>query len=460
MMKIIRSAGIAILLTIVSTPAFGDDGSGKRTLTLDECVELGLKSSKKLHAAAMKVDASAARVKEISADRLPVLKLQAGYTRLSETPPFEVQLPFPDIPGLSLPKSFVISPNIYDNYSLRLNLQQPLFTGFRLRAGGEAARWNLKGAEQDRDAERSEFVFAVRTAYWNLYKALEIRKAVDESRARIEAHLVDVRNFHETGLLTKNDVLRAEVRLSQVELARLDAAHAVEMAGVVLNNLMGLPLGTEIDPATRIDAAVAAGRPVSGEENPSGTDLMIEKASNRRHEIKSLDFRVKAGEAGVLAAKSGWYPQVYLAGNYYDMRPNSRLMPAQDKFTSTWDIGISLSLDLWNWGKTARQTQQAKAQLSQAMDALGLLKDAVAVEVRQTLLELSGAEARISLSRRVVVQAEENLRVTDEKFKEGVALNADVLDAENDYLQAKTELTRSLVDHELAKAKLGKVTGE
>ena len=173
-----------------------------------------------------------------------------------------------------------------------------------------------------------------------------------------------------------------------------------------------------------------------------------------------MDLRVKAGAAGVVAARSGWYPQVYLAGNYYDLRPNPRLLPARDKFYSTWDLSLNISMDLWNWGATARQTEQAKARLTQAQDALGMVRDAVALELRQCRLELAAAGTKIEASRQAVNQAEENLRVTRERFREGVALNTDVLDAQVLALQAKTNLTRSLVDAELAAARWRKAMGE
>jgi outer membrane protein TolC len=173
-----------------------------------------------------------------------------------------------------------------------------------------------------------------------------------------------------------------------------------------------------------------------------------------------MDLRVKAGEAGVAMARSGRYPQVYLAGNFYDLRPNPRLLPAKDKFYSTWDVSVNISVDLWNWGATARQTEQAKARLAQARDALGMVKDAVALELRQCRLELAASRAKVGVAREAVVQAEENLRVARERFREGVALNTDVLDAEVLALQAKTSLTQSQVDAALAGARLRKALGE
>jgi outer membrane protein len=442
--KTLALFGTAVLLALIR-PAGAQDGP-KRRLTLDECVAMGVDASKGLHASGMRVEASAAKAKETKAARLPSLKFGAGYTRLSEVPPFEVSLPF-------LPTKLVVSQNYFNNYALKLGLQQPVFTGFRLESTANMASLNMKAAEQDLARDRNEVVYDIRAAYWNLYKAREFVTVVDETETQIQAHLSDVKNMFDQGLMTRNEVLRVEVQLSSVHLARIDAANAVEMAGIWLNNLLGLPLETEIELATGV-ADPAAG---AGASDPP--ESLVTGAQGDRADVKAMEFRVKASEAGVTVAKSGRYPQVYLSGNYYDLRPNSRLLPAKNKFYSTWDISLNVSADLWNWGTTARQADQAKAQLAQAADALGQMKDAVAVEVRQCWLDLRRAGEKIAVGRASVAQAEENLRVTTDRFKEGVALNTDVLDAQVSLLQAKTNLSQSLADRELARARLDKARG-
>jgi len=424
-------------------------------LTLEECVELGLRNSKPVHASQMNVDAALARSREASASRLPSLQFGGGYTRLSEVPPFEVRLPFP--PGMNLPASILVSRNYYDSFALKVGLRQPVFTGFRLKGGAEAAQFETEAAANDLESVRSETVYRIRAAYWSLFKAGEVRKAVDENVAQVEAHLADVRNLFEHGLLTKNEVLKVEVQLSSARLVRLDAANAVETAAVWLNSLIGAPLDAPIATATSV--AELEGGTGDGPET-GGLDALLDKALHERADLKAMGFRAKAGEAGVTVAKAGWYPQVYLSGNYYDMKPNSRLLPAQNRFYSTWDVSLNVSLDLWNWGATLRQTQQAKARLAMIQDGLGQLRDAAAVEVRQHWLAIGRAREKIAVAREAIDQAGENLRVTVERFKEGVALNSDVLDAESAHLAARTNYAQALVDLELVKAGLARAVGD
>ena len=131
-----------------------------------------------------------------------------------------------------------------------------------------------------------------------MFKAGEFLKAIDENVAQVEAHLADVRNFFEQGLLTKNEVFRVEVQLSNARLARLDAANAVEIVQVRLNSLLGLPLDTEIEAATRIgEAAAVEGRAGGGdgggrEDGPG----LLEKALDRRPDLERWTSGSKRGK--------------------------------------------------------------------------------------------------------------------------------------------------------------------
>ncbi len=422
-------------------------------LSLEETISKGLDSSPALHASRMRAESSAARTRETSAARLPSLGFNGGYARLSGVPPFEVELPIQPLP-------VIVSRNYPNQYSLQLSVQQPLFTGFRLQSATDAARMFEAAAGLDLEKDRSEFIFAVKSAYWGLAQAREFESVVGETIRQVQEHLKDVRAFYDQGLLTKNEVLRTEIQLSNAQLLAIDARNAVEVARTSLNTLIGLPVATDVELTTSA-ASLASNLPEGGtpDGDVSAARSLIDTALAARPDIKSADFRIRASEAGVKAARAGWYPQLGLFGNYLYLRPNPRLLPAQDKFYGTWSLGVSLSMDVWNWGKTRSQTEQAKALAAQAEDARKLLGDQVVLEVTQSRLALVQARDKIRVAGEAVGQAEENLRMVREQFREGVALNADVMDAEVFLLQTRIARTRAAIDLVLAQARLEKALG-
>ena len=147
-------------------------------------------------------------------------------------------------------------------------------------------------------------------------------------------------------------------------------------------------------------------------------------------------------------------------GNYYYSRPNQRIFPSKDEFKDTWDAGVNLSLNVWDWLTTAHQTEQAQATLAQAVDGIGIIKDNITLEVTQNYLSVDQAKRKIDISELTVKQATENMRITADKFKNGLALSSDVIDAETAQSTAKINYTNSIVDYELAKARLDKSIGK
>jgi outer membrane protein len=431
---------IFILATLF--PLFGLS-QGKRSMSIEEAIQIGLENSKTLHIASMKVLAADARSSEANAARLPSLRLQAGYVRLSEIDPFAVQVPFYPLP-------ITISPIVLNNYSTRLSLQQPLFTGFRLEKSAAAAEYAAEAANYDLSRGKTDLVFNIKSGYWNLYKVKEIKRVVDENVELVKAHLTDVENMMAQGLATKNDLLKVQVQLSSSQLAQIDASNSVTIAMMTLNNLIGLPIETEIDLTSVIKSQAM--------ENQHSADIARE-AIDTRADLKAAEMRVQANEASVTAAKGSWYPQVSLYGNYHYSRPNPRILPTKDEFKNTWDLGVNLSFDIWNWNTTKHQVDQGEAVLAQSREATEQLKDAITLEVNQANLVLLQSNEKIKVAEKGVEQADENYRITKNKFRSGTATNTDLLDAEVALLQAKVNYTTSLVDYELAEARLLRAVG-
>lgn len=417
------------------------------SLTVEQAIQLGLENSKVLHASLMRLNYADAKSAEVNSQRLPSLKFSGGYTRLSDIPPFSITLP-QQLGG----NSFTLAPSVLNNYAMKLSLEQPLFTGFRLDAAANAAAYNARASEQDYTKSKADLTYNIRAAYWSLFQAMELKKVNDENAEQVKAHLRDVQNLLDQGMATTNDVLKVQVQLSAARLRQIEANNNVQLAAIALNNTIGIPLQTRITIDSQLER-----RASTHNEN---VQALIERAMEKRPELRAMEYRVRAGEAAITGAKAGWWPQIYLSANYNYNRPNQRVQPIQDVFKDTWDVTLGVSLDIWNWGRTLHLTDQASAQYEEAKDAWTQTKDVITLEVTQNYLNLKQAQERTAVAEHGVQQAEESYRVTNTRFKEGLAQNSDLLDAEVALLLAKTNYTNALVDYALAEARLQKSTGE
>jgi len=363
-----------ILITFVLITSLNLFAQDKLSLTIEQAIEIGLQNSKMLHSSLMKVKSAEAKMKEVNALRLPSLKLNAGYRRLSEVDPFSISTPF---------GTFDISPSILNNYSAQLSLMQPVFTGFRLLANSDINAQLSNATNEEYNKDKSELMFNVKNSYWSLFKATQFKKVMDETVAQIKAHVEDAKNLEKVGMMTKNDILKLEVQLSNILYQQADAENMVRLAMVALNNTLGISLSTNIEITSTANLVAV---------QLDDLTRLVEQAVDRRPEIKVADSRIKASEAGVTLAKSSWYPQISIGANYYYSRPNQRIMPTKDQFDGTWDAGVNLSINVWDWMTTKHQTDQAESQLAQAVDGLGMIKDGVTLEVTQNYFNVNQAK--------------------------------------------------------------------
>jgi outer membrane protein len=422
--------------------AFIVSAQQKMLLTVEQAVQIGLENSKALRTSQFKVQAAEAKASETGTLGLPSLKVQGTYTRLSDVPPSQVTV---------FGNTFTLSPTVLNNYGIKATVQQPLFTGWKISGAEEAAEYSSEATKQDFYKDKSDVIYNIKAAYWNLYRANEFKKFVDENVQQIQSHVTDAENLLKQGMLTSNDVLKVQVQLSDAKVRQIDAVNNVQLAMLALNNTLGLPLSTQIEIISSLQPAVA---------ERSDINQLIKRAVDVRPDILAMNARVKASEAVLTSARGGWWPQVYLVGNYNYLRPNQRIFPTKDEFKDTWDVSLSVSFDLWNWNQTGHQTTQAQAQVAQAEEGLSLMKDGVTLEVTQNYLAVNQSKERAAVADQGVAQAEENYRVMSDKFKKGLVPNSELLDAEIALLQAKLNRTQSLVEYELAAARLSKSIGE
>lgn len=438
-----RRLFIVILCQCIMLHIYTSAAQNTRTLKLSEAVELGLNQSRMLAIGKEKIKSADAKIDEVKASRLPVLKFLSGYTRLSDVPPFIVSLPFPGT------TPFTIAPVILDNYVMKLSAAQPLFTGFKLENLEESAVFAAKAMYSEYDKDKLELSSMIKMQYWSLVKAKQFVVVAAESVEILKTHVSDIQKLQKAGMAQLSDILKVQVQLSEAEYRLIEAKNQMQLAMMGLNNTLRLPLGTQLDVTE-----------IPNEQVPEvSLESMVDKAIMIRPDLKASELRVKAGETQVKVAQASWYPQVSAFAEYNYNNPNMRIVPARSQFDQTWAAGIQISMDLWNWGLNSAQSRQAEAQLAQAMDASALTKEAIQIEVMQSYTLMKQAIDKIPVTETSIRQAEEQVRVVNARFASGGAIMTDILDAETALILAKMNRVQAIIDLEMAKVKLEKSIG-
>ncbi|MCB0744344.1 MAG: TolC family protein, partial [Ignavibacteriae bacterium] len=287
---------IFTLIIIFSIKSF----TQTKTYTLDESIKLGIENSKVLKISNAKLAIASAKVTEIKSQRFPKLSFNAAYMRLSDVPPFEISTSF-------FPTPIRIQEAVLNTYNFKLSLQQPIFKGFKLSSLNSAADYNLESTELDYSKDINEEAFKIISAFWNIYKAENANKIIDENLKSLESHINDAKSFLENDLITRNDLLKIEVQYSTVQLKKVEVENALEIAKALFNKTLGNGISDEVKIETE--------ELTLNIHKDNFNDLLIEAKSNRL-ELESVSKRILAGKEQLSASKSGWYPSIFLISDF------------------------------------------------------------------------------------------------------------------------------------------------
>jgi outer membrane protein TolC len=415
---------------------------GAVPLTLEDAISRGIESSHRIAEAAARSRAAEAAVRARRAAGLPVLAIMGGYQRTNHVEQFGVLLPDNQLR--------VIYPDVPDNYRARLDVQWPLYTGGRVASAERAARAEAGAAASDIDALRNDLRLEITRAYWTLVTARESVVVLEQALERMQAHLADVKNRLDAGLVPPSDVLSVQAQASRQQMLNIQARSARDVAEADLARLVGLPMGTAITTTTALSPPPEAGSMVRE---------LAETARGRRQDRAALAQRADAARERTRAAAAGLKPSVALGGGFDYARPNPRIFPREASWRESWDAGVNVSWPLFDGGRTRAETTEA-AEVVRSFDArLAEFDEVLTVELRQRLSELESTLAVLTAADDAIRAAAEARRVVGERFAAGVATSTEVLDAQVALLQAELDRTQAIAAARMAETRLQRSVG-
>jgi len=392
-----------------------------QVLSLDQAIKQGVENNRQLKISAYKVALAETKYKEAVDLTLPSLKASAGYTRLSDVDQPKIQFP-------GAPEPVALFPVYVNNYSGRISLSETIFSGFRLKYAMESQKLLQQATKLDAGRDHDEVVFNIINAYFNLYKLQQSIQIVDESLRSLDQRISESQKMEQQGILLHNDVLKLQLQRSNTELTRIDLQNNLAIASYNFNIL----IGNNEKAFVSIDSTI-----VKDVESLKSMDEYISDAMKNRSDLQALTTRSKSIDNNLKIAKNSYYPQLAVAANYYDARPNPRVIPPQDKFVTTWDAGLVLTWDLMNLYSNKHNIADSRIQFQQSEENIHLMEDGIKMEVNQDYITCNQSKQKIEVMQSSLQQAEENYRIVNSRFHSSLALTSELVDADAALLQSK-----------------------
>lgn len=430
----------ALLLTMLSGMAMAQNA---KNLSLDEAITLSLQNSKDLKLSHAKIKEASASLRDSRNRMLPDLSVSGSYLRLNK-PDADLKLKLGSSSSgegsSSGSGSSASSLNVNEASYAMANLSIPVFAGLKIQHGIQAAKYLQKAATLDSENDREEVIANTIAAYSNLYKANAALEIVKENLTQSQHRVADFSNLEKNGLLARNDLLKAQLQQSNIELSLLDAENNWKITYINMNLMLGLPEETELIPDS------AAFIPVTNTKTFEEWEL---QALQNRKDIEAMNYRVQAAGAGVKAAKGDYYPSLALTGGYIAAN-----IPGVIVLTNVMNGGVGVKYSPSSLWKTGAKVSESKARLQQAQINRDMMNDGVRLQVAQAYQNYLLTTKKIDVYAKATEQAKENYRIVNNKYTNNLATATDLLDADVAQLQANLNYAFSKADAVVAYKKL------
>jgi outer membrane protein len=437
-----------MILTLFTVAFFPYLVFAEEPLTLEASIDIALKNSIVINIAKEGSKGANAQKREAFTGFLPKFSTSYSYTRLNEAP----FMKFVDVPpplNTIIPNGTELIAGTQNNYNWAIEAKQPLFAGGGILANYQANSIGEDAARLEETAKYQDVVQEVKVAYFNILRAQRIQDAAQQSVEMLSAHRDVAENYFKVGMIPKNDLLHAEVELANGKQALVRAKNAVELAKSSFNTVLKRKIFT---PVEVVD--ILAYHPLN-----QSFEECLNVAQQARPELKISSL--KAAQAGKLVrvAESDYFPTLSLVGNYSRFGDNPSVSGSDYQDAESWYVMAVASWNFWEWGKTKFRVDASKAKENQALEASKELNDQITLEIKNAYLILQETESQIVVWQKVIEQAEENFRISEERYKERVATSTEVLDAQTLLTKAKSEYANALGDYNVNYAKLQRAMG-
>jgi len=417
-------------------------------LTLAESIQMALQENDEIKAMEEKYRGAKYGVMESVGNFLPSASFSTTYSRAEGGREFE--FPIATRADLttgeilyetSIQASFIEE----ESHDTKLEVVQPIFQGGALWSQLGLARAKKRAVDFELQAKRSDIALRVQEAYYQVLEAEQMLAAIEEAVSLAREHVRVAQALFETGMASRAEALRADVLLSSTLQDHLRAENGLTLARRAFNNLLNRDLYHAVDLKE------------AGELAP--LELTLEQCVRRAYErnpgLKSFQAQLTAAGKSVGLARSGFLPKLNLVFDYGWYEDKYRFDPADDY----WMVMGLASWELFSGSRNLARYKQSKAGYRQVQYELNAFRDGLKLQVTQAYLGLEEARSRLDLAQRALVSAEENYRITEASYREGLVTQVDEIDAQVTLTEARVNHASTRYEVYKAQARLENLLG-
>lgn len=415
---------IGLSMSLVATGASAE--------TLEDAWDSAINNNHQIKSAKADTSASEQQLQSVQGQRLPDLNVSSGYTQFSETPAAKTQ-----IAGQSAQFSTAQAGSV----KAQAIASVPIFTSGRISHNINAAEASLQAVQSNETTSALNIKMQVAEVYITV---LRMESALQVAQSHVDTlglHMKDVNNLLDQGMVARNDALAANVELVNAQQLVVQAENQLDIAKARYNQLLDRNLADTVKLTHQFP------------ETPQGTlNELSSNAIKQRPELVALTQQIESLGQQAQSVKAGLLPQVAINGGYQYQENRYQA------FQGLWMANVGMEWKIFDGSSGHRSdaiTKQAMSLKEQRDD----LSSIIGLQVRQAWLDIQESQKRIAVTQQAIAQADENLKVTTDRYQQGLSTNTDVLKAEDLRTTTHVNLNNATYDAALATLHLRRAVG-
>jgi outer membrane protein TolC len=400
--------------------------------TLEAAWATALEHNHQIKAAQANTTASEQQLQSVRGQQLPELNVSTGYTQYNQSP-----AAIANINGDTTQFSTAQA----GSAKAQAIVSVPVYTSGRISHNIGAAESTLQATQQQQETTELNLKMQVAEAYIGVLRAQSAVKVADSHVESLTADSKDVKDLFDQGIIANNDVLAADVALANAEQQQLKVKLQLDNAKTLYNRLLNHNLTDDVS----LDSHLP--------DMPSGSlDELTNNAFKQRPELMVLNGQIDALKQQAESVNASRLPQVNVNGGYQYQQNRYQA------HEGLWMAGINMDWKLFD-GSSGHKTDALMSQALALREQHDDLVSQMALQVRQAWLAIEETKKRLETAKKTIAQADENLKVSTDRYQQGLTIHTEVLAAENLRLTSHDNLNNAQYDMALAQLHLRYAVG-
>ncbi|WP_292009569.1 TolC family protein [Chryseobacterium sp.] len=402
-----------------------------QNLSLQQAIELGLRNNKNIQISHLKHTMSETREKDLKMEKLPDFEFHASYTQLTNLNQYENGV-------FNQSTKYDVINGMYD---FTLSASIPVYMGGKIKNTEKKASLDSEISALNTHRDERLLKMEIITAYLQIHHLKEQQDLINQKMREDSVNIRQVKTLKNNGVVTYNEVLRTSLQLSNHKMSWTELDNSIQIAEHKLKTILSLPEEQEVHVETTDLVSEGADIPYVNEL----TDTALNK--NESVEITKKNLSLKELDQKII--KANYLPKITAGGEYFLKYPNMLFFPPEPYAYRLGMIGVNLTYPIESLYKNKYKMQEAKENIDLAKLQIEENEEKIRHNVFEAYKKFEETEEKVKIAKEAIEQAKENYRIVRTKYANKLSLITELIDADNAYLEAQSNLISVQINRQL-----------